>query len=97
MGTNQTRQDKTRQSFGFYVPLYRVLSLNNSKFGDYFDRIYSIELDTTETEKFASYLDLHLESDSKGGLRTKIYEKDDRFSDFKLSIPVAHAYGVYIS
>ena len=40
-----------------------VLSLNNSKFGDYFERIYPIELsikDTTDIVKSASYLDLHL-------------------------------------
>ena len=41
-----------------------VLSLNNSWFGDFVDRIYPIELeikDTTETDISASYLDLHLE------------------------------------
>ena len=40
------------------------LSLNNSKFGDYVERIYPIELeikDTTCTIKSASYIDLHLE------------------------------------
>ena len=43
---------------------YDVLSLDNSKFGDYVDLIYPIELeikDTTETQRSASYLDLHLE------------------------------------
>ena len=37
-------------------------------FGDFVDRIYPIELeikDTTDTDRSASYLDLHLESDSK--------------------------------
>ena len=41
-----------------------VLSLNNSKFGDYVEFIYPIELeikDTTDTVKYASYIDLHLE------------------------------------
>ena len=36
-----------------------VLSLNNSKFGDYAERIYPIELeikDTTDTVKSASYI-----------------------------------------
>ena len=59
-----------------------VLLLNNSKFGDYVDLIYPIELeikDTTETERSVSYLDLHLEIDSKGGLRTKLYVKRDDF------------------
>jgi hypothetical protein len=52
-----------------------VLSLNNSRFGDFVDRIYPIELeikDTTDTDRFASYLDLHLEIDSEGLLRTKL-------------------------
>ena len=47
-----------------------VLSLNNSGFGDFVDRIYPIELeikDTTDTDRSASYLDLHLEIDSQGG------------------------------
>jgi len=38
-----------------------VLSLNNSRFGDFVDRIYPIELeikDTPETDRYASYLDL---------------------------------------
>jgi hypothetical protein len=41
-----------------------VLSLNNSRFGDFVDRIYPIELeikDTTDTDTSASYLDLHRE------------------------------------
>ena len=44
-----------------------VISLNNFRFGDFVDRIYPIELeikDTTDTDRSASYLDLHLEIDS---------------------------------
>jgi hypothetical protein len=43
-------------------------------FGDFADRIYLIELeikDPTDTDKSASYLDLHLEIDSKGRLRSE--------------------------
>ena len=57
-----------------------VLSLNNSRFGDFVDRIYPIELeikDTTDTDRLASCLDLHLEIDSEGRLRTKNYDKRD--------------------
>jgi hypothetical protein len=46
-----------------------VLSLNNSTFGDFVDFIYPIELeikDTTDTDRSASYLDLHIEIDSEG-------------------------------
>ena len=47
------------------------------------DRIYPIELeikDTTDTDGSASYLDLHIEIDSEGKLRTKLYDKRDDFN-----------------
>ena len=34
-------------------------------------------MDTTNTDMYASYLDLHLEIDSEGRLRTKLYDKRD--------------------
>ena len=40
--------------------------------------MYSIEFeinDTTDIDISASYLDLHLEIDSEGQLRTKLYDK----------------------
>jgi hypothetical protein len=43
--------------------------------GDFVDRTYPIEFeikDTTDADRFASYLDLHLEIDSEGRLRTKL-------------------------
>ena len=49
-------------------------------FGEFVDRIYPIELeikDTTDMDRSASYLDLHLEIDSERWLRTKLYEKRD--------------------
>jgi hypothetical protein len=60
-----------------------VLSLNNSRFGDFVDHIYPIELeikDTTDTDRSASYLDLHLEIDSEGRLRMKLYDKRNDFN-----------------
>ena len=42
------------------------------------DRIYPIELeikDTTDIDRSASYLDLHLEIEGDGRLRTKLYDK----------------------
>jgi hypothetical protein len=48
-----------------------------------FTMIYPIELeikDTTNTDKSASYLDLHLEIDSEGRLRTKLNAKRDDFN-----------------
>ena len=52
-----------------------VLSLNNSWFGDFADRIYPIELEIKHTtDRSASYLDLLLEIDSEGRLRTQIYD-----------------------
>ena len=45
-----------------------VLSLNNSRFGDFIDRIYLTELeimDSTAIGMSVSYLDIHLEIDSE--------------------------------
>jgi hypothetical protein len=71
---------KLARSFNFkFRYLDDVLSLNNSRFGDFVDRIYSIELeikDTTDTYRSASYLDLHLEIDSEGRLRMKLTTKE---------------------
>ena len=62
------------------------MSLNNSRFGDDFlFHIYPIELeikDTTDTDMVASYLDLCLEIDSEGWIRTKFYDKGE---DFKIT------------
>jgi hypothetical protein len=76
-------------------------------FGDFVDRIYPIELkikDTTDTDRSVLYIDLHLNIDSKGRLRTKIYDKRDylnfsiaNFQFICSTIPAAPAYGVYIS
>ena len=92
-----------KQTFDFIF----VLSLSNSRFGDFVDRIYSIELeikDTTATDRSTSNLDLHLEIDSEGRLRTKLYDKRDdlnfpimNFPFIRSNIPAAPAYGVYIS
>ena len=81
-----------------------VRSLNNSRFGDVVDRSYPIELeikDTTDTDRSASYLHLDIEIDSKGRLRTKLYDKRDDFNfpivNFPFiysNIPAAPAYGV---
>ena len=84
-----------------------VLSLNNSRFGDFVDLIYPIEFeikDTTDTDRSTSYLDLHLEIDNEGRLRTKHYDKRDDFNfpivNFPFicsNIPAAPVYGVNIS
>ena len=60
-----------------------ILSVNNSRFGDYLHRTHLNELDakdTTDTQKSASYLDLHLEIDNGGRLKTKLYDKRDDFT-----------------
>ena len=83
------------------------LSLNNSKLGDFVDRIFPIEIEvknTTDTDRSASYIDLHLDVDSKGRLRTNFYDKRDYFNfpivNFTFicsNISAAAVYGVYIS
>ena len=54
--------------------------------------------------RFHDQIDLHLEIDSEGRLRTKLYDKRDDFNfpivNFPFicsNIPAALAYGVYIS
>jgi hypothetical protein len=101
-------EKKLSRSFNFtFRYIDDVPSLNNSRFGDFVDHIYPIELeikDTTDTDTSASYLDLHLEMDSEWRLRTKLYNKRDDFN-FPIvnipficsNIPAAPAYGVYIS
>jgi hypothetical protein len=53
--------------------IYYVLSLNNSRFGDYLHHVYPNELevkDTTDTQTRASCFDLHLEIDDSFVLRS---------------------------
>jgi len=58
----------------------------------------------TDTDRSASYLDLHLEIDNDVRLRTKLYEKRDDFNFLIMNIPficsnipTASPYGVYIA
>ena len=107
-GLLKKNEKKLSRSFNFtFRYIDNVLSLNNSRFGDFVDRIYPIEReikDPTDTDRSASYLDLHLEINSEGRLRTKLYDKRDDFN-FPIvnvpficsNIPAASAYGVYIS
>ena len=107
-GLLKKNEKKLARSFNFtFRYIADVLSLNNSRFGDFVDRIYTIELeikDTTYTDRSASYLDLRLEFDSECRLRTKLYGKRDDFNFLVVNfpficsnIPTAPVYGVYIS
>jgi hypothetical protein len=60
-GLLEKNNDKLTRSLKF--TFHDVFSLNNSKFGDFVDRIYPFKLeikDTTDTARFASSLDLHI-------------------------------------
>jgi hypothetical protein len=92
-GLLKKKEKKLARSFNFtFRYIDDVLSLNNSRFGDFVDRIYLIELeikDTTYTDRYASYLDLHLEINSEGRLRPTIFFRNActksgslRFSQF---------------
>ena len=107
-GFSRKTKKKLARSFSFtFRYIDDVLSLNNSRFGDVFHSIYPIELEikyTIDTDRSASYLDLHLEIDSDEHLRTKPYDKRDDFNfpivNFPFicsNIPAAPAYAVYIS
>jgi len=69
-GILKKNEKKLARSFNFtFCYIDDVLSLNNSEFGDFVDRIHPIEFeikDTTDTAKSASYLDLHLIIDTEG-------------------------------
>jgi hypothetical protein len=55
-------------------------------FGAFIDSNYLVALeinDTTGTARYTSYLDLHIEIDSAGRLRSQIYDERD---DFKFPI-----------
>jgi hypothetical protein len=61
-------------------------------------------MDTTDTDKSASYLGLQLKIDSEGRLRAKLYDKRDDFNFPIVNFPfmcsnisAAPAYEVYIS
>ena len=73
-GLLKKNEKKLSRSFNFtFRYIDDVLSLNNYRFGDFVDCIYPIDLeikDTTDTDRSASYLDLHFEIDSEGRLRT---------------------------
>jgi len=75
---------KITLSFNFTVRyIDDFLLLNNSKFGVYVDRTYPNDLeikDNTDTARFASYLDTHLNIDREGRLRTINYDKRDDFN-----------------
>ena len=75
-GLLKNKDRKLAQTFNSsFRYIVDVLSLNNSRFGDYLHRIYPNELevkDTSDTQKYASYLDLHLEIDIGGRLKTEL-------------------------
>jgi hypothetical protein len=78
-GLLKKNEKKLARSFNFtFHYIDNVLSLNNSRFGDFVDRIYPIEIeikDTTYSDRSASYLDMHLEIDSERRLRTTLCQK----------------------
>ena len=78
-GLLRENEKKLARFFNFMCHyIYHIISQNYSKFGDFVDHIYPIDI--TDTAKSASYLDLHLEIDSEGRLRTKPYDKRDDFN-----------------
>ena len=90
-GLLNKNERKLARSFNFtFRYADDVLSLNNSRFGDFVDRIYPIGLeieDTTGTDISASYVDMHLEVGSEGRLRTKLYDKRDDFNFPIVNLP----------
>jgi hypothetical protein len=74
-------EKKLTRSFNFtFRYIDDVLLPNNSRFGDFVDRIYPIELeikDTTDTDRSPSYLDLPFEI---------VHQTYNLFKNFKYSL-----------
>ena len=89
-------EKKLVRSFNFtFRYIDDVLSLNNSRFGDFVDRIYLVEIvikDISDTDRSTSCVDLHLEIDSELRLRTKHYDKRD-----DLNFPIVNFPFIYIN
>ena len=70
-GLLKKNEQKLARSFNLtFSYIDDVLSLNNSKFGNYVHRIYPTELeikDTPDTTRSVSYIDLHLDINSEIG------------------------------
>ena len=65
-GLLKKTENKLARSFNFtFRCIDDFISLNNSRFDDFVDRIDPIELEITDTDRSASYLDLHIETDSE--------------------------------
>jgi hypothetical protein len=75
------------ESFNFtFRYIDDVLSINNSRLGDFVDRIYLIELeikDTTDTARTVSYIDLHLDLTVRTG-KERNFTIKERISIFPL-------------
>ena len=72
-----------------------VLSINDSRFAEFLPLIYPPELEvkeTTDTASPASFLDLYLEFDDSGQLRTKTYDKRDDFNFKIINFPNVQQY-----
>ena len=95
-GLLKKNEKKLARSFNFtFRYIDDVLLLNNSNFWDFGDRIYPIELeirDTTDTDRSASYIDLHLEIYSEGRLRSIFCDKRSYVATFQ-----QHLHMEYIS
>jgi len=95
------------QNYSTFRYIDDLISLNNTVFEEYLDKIYPPELSITKethSDKEASYLDL-LITVNDGKFHTKLYDKRDDFS-FEIvnypypvasNIPEKPAYGVYSS
>ena len=103
-----TERKQLASQFNFiYRYIDDVLSIKFPEFENYLGQMYPVELeikDTTESNTFASYLDLLLSIGRDGQLHTSIYDKRDDFNFHILNfpflssnIPTSPAYGVFIS
>ena len=77
-GLLKKNEKKLVRSFNFtFHYIDDVLSLHNSRLGDFVDRMDPIELeikDTIDIYRYVAHLDIQLEIDSERQLRAKLYD-----------------------
>ena len=102
-GVSRVKIEKlTQTSNSSFRYIDDFLPLSSYQFDDYLPLIYPNELevkDTTDTKKYASYIDLHIEIDNRVRLKTRFYDKHDDFT-FPIGnssyIPASPAHRNYI-
>jgi hypothetical protein len=83
-----SKRDISRKIKIIYTDYLIIRSPINFRFGDFADRIYPDGFwikDLTYIARYASWIEIHLDTDSEDQLGTKYYDKRDAVSIYHLS------------